>query len=126
MRCSGCGADNPDGAGKCGGCGAKLPRRRRRPNQHDSNTPFASGPDSRNPIALTAYRLSVVGLVPFLGLVFGPLGLLLGFVAWRQDRVTPGYQRGGPAVAAMILGSLTALTNWAGLVLMTIGLRSGS
>ncbi|HXG11487.1 MAG TPA: zinc ribbon domain-containing protein [Gemmataceae bacterium] len=122
MRCPSCGADNPADAARCAGCGTKLARRpRRRGVPSESNTPFASGPDSRDPTALTAYRLSVVGLVPFLGLVFGPLGLVLGLIAWRKER-----SQGGPAVAAVILGSLAALTNWAGLILMLVGLHSRS
>ena len=55
------------------------------------------GPDSRNRTALAAYRCSVVGLVPFLGLLFGPLGVVLGVIAWRQDRARPDGPQGGPA-----------------------------
>ena len=126
MRCPSCAADNPAAAVECAGCGTKLGRRpRRRPKLDASNTPFASGPDSRNPTALTAYRCSVLGLVPFLGLICGPLALVLGIIAWRNDRASPDAAK-GPALAAIILGSLTLLTNWGGLVLMWIGLRSGS
>jgi hypothetical protein len=125
MRCASCGAENQADAVQCGGCGARLGRRPRRRTNDESSTPFASGLDSRNPMALTAYRLSVVGLIPFLGLVLGPLSLILGFIAWRRDRNLADGPRGGPAVPAMILGSLTLLTNWVGLALMVIGLRWG-
>lgn len=118
MRCPRCDADNPDEAVRCARCGRRLARR---PAARDSDSPFTPGPDPRDPVALNAYRLSVVGLVPFLGLLFGPLGLLFGLFAWVRDR-----QSRGPAVAAMLLGLLSALTNWVGLLLMISGLRSGS
>lgn len=121
MRCPECGADNSDDATQCSSCGVKLARRpRRRPGTSDSSTPFSTGPDTRSALALAAYRCSVIGLVPFLGLLFGPLGAVLGLVAWRQERAGAS---GGPANAAIVLGCLETLTNWLGLLLMIVGLR---
>jgi hypothetical protein len=126
MRCPNCNAENPSEAKTCAGCGTRLARRpRRRANFDESNTPFASGPDSRNPAALRAYRCSVLGMIPILGLVLGPVALVLGLLAWHQDRANPDAIR-GPAIAAIILGFLALLTNWTGIVLMWIGLTSGS
>lgn len=126
MNCPRCETENAADARRCSRCGAKLARRPRRRSSDDSNTPFIVGPDSRNPTALTAYRCGVWGLIPFLGLVLGPAALVLGIVAWRQDRVDPAGPRSGPAVAAIILGTLILLTNWAGLVLMVIGLSGNT
>jgi hypothetical protein len=123
MGCPNCGAEIPADRVQCADCGTKLARRpRRRADLDKSQTPFASGTDSRNPAALTAFRLSVFGLIPFLGLVLGPSSLVLGYLAWRKDRASPAPQHGGPALAAIVLGSLSLLTNWIGLILMLMGL----
>jgi hypothetical protein len=125
MRCPACGADNPDDARQCGGCGKELRRRpRRRGVPDESNTPFTSQADSRDRLALAAYRYAVYGLVPFAGLALGPLAVVLGAVAWRRVQSDPDRKGVGPAATAMVLGALVMVTNWVGLALMVVGLTS--
>src|SRR5262245_48748695 len=114
MRCPSCGNQNPAEASQCSSCGTKLARRsRRRAVGEEVPSPSATGLTPRHHPARTAYRLSIVGLVPLVGLVLGPLSLVLGFIAWRKDRSGP--EPIGPAIAAMVFGTLSLILNWAGL-----------
>lgn len=61
-------------------------------------------------------------MIPFIGLILGPVSLLLGIIAWRRRLYDPDRGR-SPAIASIILGSLITITNWAGLWLMLTGLR---
>jgi hypothetical protein len=78
---------------------------------------------SHNRAALRAYRTAIFSIVPGIGLVAGPLACALGILAWRRGRREPRFTARGPVVAAMVLGALTAATNWAGFALMFAGLR---
>jgi hypothetical protein len=125
-RCQSCQADNPAGAARCEACGARLgPKPRRRGGPEDLATPFSAQADPRDREAQIAYRVCVYGLIPGLGLLLGPLALLLGLrTRWRYRHDAEPFKAAGTANAAVLLGSLLALTNWAGLVLMVLGLRS--
>jgi hypothetical protein len=122
MRCSSCQAENPDDAPACTACGAKLVRRasRRVPRATDSG----SGDEVKTGLAWTAYRCSVYGMIPLVGLVMGPIALVLGFIAWKRGEVIDKGRGIGPARAGMMLGGLVALTNWLGVALMLYGLFS--
>jgi hypothetical protein len=125
MLCPVCNADNPPAAVKCGACGEPFKRKRRpRDAADDSQTPFAAQADSRDRIALTAYRCAVFGLIPFAGLVLGPAAVILGLVARRRLKAGAAARGKGAAKGAIVLGSVVLLTNWVGLILMVIGLRS--
>jgi hypothetical protein len=123
MRCPACGVENSAGVPRCTACGAELPRRNRRSLASESMPSQSTWLDTRNPTALAAYRCSLFGLIPFLGLILGPLALVLGILAWRRAKADPALQS-GVALAAVVLGALILVTNWVGLVLMIIGLRS--
>jgi hypothetical protein len=69
-----------------------------------------------------AYALCLLGLLPFLGLVLGPLSAFLASRVHRKARDVPGFTAHIPARATVILGTLTGITNWVGLALMAIGL----
>jgi hypothetical protein len=72
--------------------------------------------------ALRAYRLSVIGLIPPAGMVLGPIAMALGLWAARKGRADPTFTAQGPALGAVFLGALDAVTHWAGVTLMVIGL----
>jgi hypothetical protein len=80
--------------------------------------------DKKKGLAWTAYRCSVIGLVPLIGLVLGPLAFVLGFVAWYRGQGDPLQKGLGPAMAGMLLGGLVGITNWLGVALMIYGLWS--
>ncbi len=97
-------------------------RPRRRATPEESDTPFAGPIDEANRGAVWAYRLCVLGLVPGLGLVLGPVGVVWGGLALARGRKNPAFTAVGPARAAVFLGAALALTNWFGLALMLLGL----
>jgi hypothetical protein len=119
VPCPACGAETEQGVSRCPSCG----RRRRRGSSVLTETPFSTVTTEHNRPALRAYRLSVVSVLPGVGLVAGPLAVILGLRARLRGRRDPLFTARGPAVAAVILGALTAVTNWVGFTLMFIGLR---
>jgi hypothetical protein len=130
MRCPACNAENPPAATACAACGAALTaapaaRRRRQPRGLDEpvDTPFSGRAGGPNGAALRAYRLAVLGLVPALGLLLGPLAAVLGLRARYRARSDPDFTAHSLARAAVLLGALTGVTNWVGLTLMVLGLR---
>ena len=98
-----------------------MGKRPRRGQAAENDTPFSEQDDARSREAGRAYRCTLWGLVPGLGLLLGPLGAVLGLlVLCRGAATVPGHNR---ALAAAVLGGLLGLTNWLGLGLMILGLR---
>jgi hypothetical protein len=125
MRCPACNAVNERDSSQCAACKEPLRRRARRRNAaQDSDSPFGAKPEGSNLAALLAYRLSLFGLIPIVGLALGPAAVGLAVWAWWKGRKDPAFGALGPLVAALILGFLDALTNWGGVVLMGLGLSS--
>ena len=92
----------------------------RRAVPDDTQTPFSplgNGPDR---LARLAFRLTVIGLIPGLGLILGPISLFLVALSWRRQS-NPAFAAHAPIRAALFLGVLITLTNWAGLALMILG-----
>jgi hypothetical protein len=122
MRCPACDTDNPAAATACQSCGGALPTRRR-PRRGDSrdviDSPRAQEYERR---AKGVFNLCLVSLVPFLGLVLGPVGALRGWRLLKQGRSDPAFTVERAAYAAVLLGSLTGVANWLGLGLMALGL----
>ena len=99
----------------------RRPARRRNPEETDA---VASPNVESNRPALRAYRLSLYGLIPPAGLVLGPAAVVLGALAARKVRGDPTFTAQGPLLASVVLGLIDALTNWAGVILMAMGLWS--
>jgi hypothetical protein len=78
------------------------------------------GPNRR---AIWAYRISVIGLIPGLGLGLGPAAIVWGLLARLLGRIDPEFTGHGLALTAILLGVLNTLTNWIGLMLMIQGLK---
>jgi hypothetical protein len=124
MRCPACNAVNARDAVQCAACKEPLKPRAKRRAALDSDAPFGAKPEGSNLAALFAYRLSLFGLIPIVGLALGPVSVLLAGWAWWKGRKDPAFSAHGPLFAALILGSVDALTNWGGVVLMALGLAS--
>ena len=120
MRCKACNAENEETAKRCAACGKRLGKPRRG-LAVESATPFSPEAEARGRLALRAYRLSLFGLIPFVGLVLGPLAALLGAVAHQRGKKDPSFQARAPALAAIVLGLLITVTNWFGVMLMILG-----
>jgi len=123
MQCPACNAENGEEATRCAKCGGTLSRRRRRNSVEDTDTPFSRYIEPANRPAVRAYRLAVLSMVPGLGLLLGPVAVVLGAAAGRRGKANPDFTARGPAAAAVMFGAMTAVTNWAGLALMVLGLR---
>jgi hypothetical protein len=77
-----------------------------------------------NPTARTAYWYAVFGMIPFVGLVLGPLALVWGILGLRREEANPSVRGRARSLAGIILGSLELVTNWGGLALLWIGWSS--
>lgn len=73
---------------------------------------------------MMAYRYSVFGLIPLLGLVLGPLAVLYGLIAWRQSRTDPTVWRSSHVTFALVFGVAEVVCNVLGITLMVLGLIS--
>ena len=70
----------------------------------------------KNGRALAAYYLGVFSLIPCAGLLLGPAGLILGILGLRYVKANPTAKGTGHAIAGIVLGGLTTLFNWGGLI----------
>jgi hypothetical protein len=73
-----------------------------------------------NPTARKAYLCAVIGLIPGLGLLCGPLAIILGILG-RCDALRDEHQRGlGHAYVSRLLGGVEFACNAAGVMCITI------
>jgi uncharacterized Tic20 family protein len=115
MQCPVCKKENEEGNHNCAHCGSRLTKRRNRRRDEEAEANEANA-DYR--IAWLAYRCAALGLIPFLGLLLGPIALILGAIAWWQTRKHPWSKGLGPVGAALLLGFLITVTMWSGLALI--------
>ena len=104
--------------------GSARMRRKRDPNG-GWNVPYLEHASTHAPGAARAYSWSIYSMVPLVGLLLGPLAILLGWVALRRGRSIPEFRGRALCIAAMIIGALVSLTQWTGLWLMIRGLQAG-
>ncbi len=132
MHCPSCHAENLAEAVACSTCGRSLrseesaaspsrqpnpragSRRRRNANANDSE----EANENENPAAQRAYHISLWALLPGVGLLLGPLAIVLG---WRAVRGSGDASSRNRAKAAVLLGVLITLTQWLGVALMIYG-----
>lgn len=122
MRCSTCGKDNPIRITRCQVCGGNVTGRPRRASAAGLEDGWSLTPQQS--LGATAYRYGLLGLIPVVGLVLGPLALLRGFQGLRLGQVNVGDREISQALAGVVLGGLEILTNSVGLVLLSQGLTN--
>lgn len=79
------------------------PRRRRRPPEGDATgglIPY------KNAKALSAYYLGVFSLIPCLGLILGPIAIILGFLGLGYAKKHPEARGQAHAIVGIVLGGL--------------------
>jgi hypothetical protein len=94
---------------------------RRRKNDR-SEVPVSFLPDG-NPNARRAYLCAIIGLVPGLGVLFGPLAIIFGVLGRRaalRDEVHRGL---GHAWVSRILGAIEFVCGAAGWACLAVALR---
>jgi hypothetical protein len=74
----------------------------------------------RNGMALAAYYLGVFSLIPCLGLLLGPAGLIFGILGLRYVKKNPTAKGTGHAIAGIIMGGLATLGNWGFIILSLV------
>src|SRR5262245_23522897 len=130
MRCPSCNADNPTAATACQSCGSALPasatdlartprNRRRKDTREVVASPRSLEYDRQ---VRDIFYLCLASMIPFLGLVLGPLGAARGWRLLKRARLDPAFTAGRAAYAAVLIGSFTGITNWLGAGLMALGL----
>lgn len=77
-----------------------------------------------NQAAQQAYWFATMGLIPIVGLVFGPIAIVLGLLAKKKARADSEFTLWGPVWASIYFGLAITVCNWVGVGLMIIGLRS--
>ena len=82
--------------------------RRRSAKKRDRDAPPEKTPSS---VASVAYYFGVVGLVPCLGLLFGPLSVALGLVGLAQTR-DPKVSGKGRAKSGLWFGLIAVVINY--------------
>jgi hypothetical protein len=125
MRCPACDLENSEDAPQCSGCGATLARRqRRRAENGEENANARPDVDRCNATAATAYRLCLLALIPGIGLILGPIGLVMGTMARLQGRNVKRFTGSSQATVSILLSALITATQWAGAAMMIIGWRA--
>jgi len=94
-----------------------VPTARRKNDR--SEIPVSFLPEG-NPTACRAYLCAVIGLIPGVGLLLGPLAIILGIFG-RRDALRDEHQRGlGHAYVSRLLGGVELACNAAGMMLIAI------
>lgn len=97
----------------------EKPRRKPRPDR--SELPLKSFLPENNAPARLAYRAAMFGLVPFVGLLAGPVAVVAGLAGRAKAVRDPDAGGWSHAVAGAIVGALETLCNGVGLWLVGRG-----
>jgi hypothetical protein len=102
-----------------------APRRRARPTHDPSDVmPVATWIPFDNPPACAAYFCGLLGLIPVLGLVLGPLAIIFGIFGLRRHDRDPAVRgRGHSLVVGIWMGATEFIVNIVGLALVWKGWR---
>jgi hypothetical protein len=98
------------------------PRRNRRRDNEDEEVTFGDITPWKNPAAVYGYRCAVVGLTPVLGILTGPVAIVLGILGIRKHRMDHANRGYAQSRAAVILGLIEFMCNAGGLALLGRGL----
>lgn len=88
----------------------RRPAQRRRDDDDDEQGDVTGGLiPYKNPKALTAYYCGIFSLIPCLGLILGPLAVILGVLGLRYRSMHPTAAGGPHALVGIILGSIVLI-----------------
>ncbi|MCX7701945.1 MAG: hypothetical protein N2039_13795, partial [Gemmataceae bacterium] len=91
---------------------SQRPARRRRDEGDDEDQERGDATGGlipyKNPQALGAYYCGIFSLIPCLGLILGPIALILGVLGLRYRSMHPTAAGGPHALVGIILGSLAS------------------
>lgn len=129
MQCARCGTTNDPAANYCSRCGQVMtpgntqPSHAGSPPGNPAAPPAASDPVAtiipyRNGLALAAYYCGVFSLIPCVGLLLGPVALLLGILGLRYAGQKSEARGRVHAWIGIILGLIVALIHVIVIVVM--------
>jgi hypothetical protein len=133
MQCPVCQTENEATRTTCVQCQTALARssatptaKRRSRRGAEKQSAVAKSPQATayNRDVQRVYRLCLVGVIPFVGLILGPLAALIAARIRRRSMGDPAFTLHAPIRFVFILGLLTGITNWVGLALMIFGWMS--
>lgn len=102
-----------------------VARRPRRPSRRDfvhEGSTFGSFTPWKNPAAVYAYAFALVGMVPVVGLAFGPVAIAFGLAGWVKFRRQPEVRGQSFVRAGIVIGALDFIINLAGVACIAIGI----
>lgn len=119
--CQNCQTENEDNARQCVSCQTRLRRRERAPDEIPES-PYSPRGDPINRPTLFAFYLALWGLIPFVGMILGPVACILATRAYRTAKGQPGYLATPQAHAAFWIGLVEAVCQWLGALCFYLGL----
>ena len=75
----------------------------------------------KNAKALASYYCGVFSLIPCVGLILGPIAVVLGFLGLAHANKLPESKGKAHAIVGIVLGALAALYNWIFAIRILIG-----
>jgi hypothetical protein len=133
MQCPVCKSDNESGSATCVRCRSALApppvvpvrkRRSRRGGDKDSDAAASPQAAAYNREVQRVYRLCLIGVLPFLGLILGPLSAVIAARIRHRGKGDPAFTLHAPVRFVFFVGLSSGILNWVGLVLMILGLKS--
>lgn len=121
MRCPACQTDNPTSLTVCQSCQAALPSPRKRSKRPVATEADSPRTDEYNRQVKRIFKLCLISMVPFLGLVLGPVGLIQSWRLLTRGRSDPAFEAERAAQILLMLGTITSISNWLGLGLILLG-----
>ena len=107
LYCTHCGHQNDSNAFKCTACNEVLKRTQSAPTNHSNNEqsiqkiiPY------KNPHGLWAYYLSLGSILPFVGILFSFMGIILGIMGHNRATQRPELRGKYHAWAGIVIGLL--------------------
>lgn len=80
----------------------------------------------KNPKALAAYYCGIFSLIPCLGLILGPIALVLGVLGLRHRSMYPTAAGAVHAIVGIVLGSLASTGHLMAITMITLAAMKGS
>jgi hypothetical protein len=124
MLCPSCNQENTAESTQCSKCQAALtvpkPKKRRK-QEAAPETPKMREYYREHAIVFT---LVVWSLVPLVGLILGPAGVLASWRLWKKGHADPEFDLRRAVLMDMCVAMATTVTNWVGVILMVIGWRN--
>lgn len=111
MYCQACGAQNDENNFRCTACRASLHPSPPGPAIQTADPALAGLIPYKNSCALVGYYLGVFSLIPCVGLLLGPIAVILGVLGLRAVREHPDRKGTIHAWTAIILGACATLGN---------------